>query len=270
MTLSIQCAASTDRGRVREKNEDCWRANAALGLFTVADGLGGHAAGEVASRLVVETLPDMTRRNFGIVGRLTGSGAQWRMAGAIAELNRRLRERTRNEPELAGMASTVVCALVREDRLLVTHVGDSRAYRLRARRLRQLTTDHTLVQSLIDAGDLTPEQAFTHPARGRLTQCVGMSGSPRSATRLLTLNADDVILLCTDGLTDMVTDSEIARILTTPTSLETRCGSLIRAANEAGGKDNITALLIWVVEGDGPLRIADQPAVRRTHSSRRG
>lgn len=250
MTPSIRYAGLTDVGRVREKNEDRWRADPELGLFIVADGMGGHAAGDLAARIVVETLPDLVRRYFGTDEPLPESGAKQRITGAIAELSRKMQEQTQNEPGLAGMGSTVVCALVRGGRMLLSYLGDSRAYRLRAGRLRQLTTDHTLVRLLIDSGDLTPEQAATHPSRGQLTRCVGMPGEPLPEARLLRLDAGDLVLLCTDGLTGMVTDREISKILTGTASLESKCDRLIRSANEAGGHDNVTAVLLSVVDDE--------------------
>jgi PPM family protein phosphatase len=168
------------------------------------------------------------------------------LARAIVTLSTQLREQTRNEPGLAGLGSTVVCALVREDQALITYMGDSRAYRLRQGKLRQLTRDHSLVQLLLDSGKITAAEAATHPARGQLTRQVGMEGEPLPQTRLLKLQPGDLLLLCTDGLTGMLSDREIQAILREPVGLKTQCRRLIQAANKAGGRDNVTVVLVSV------------------------
>jgi protein phosphatase len=172
------------------------------------------------------------------------------MGKAIATLSTQLRQQTQYEPGLAGMGSTVVCALVRGSKALVAHLGDSRAYLLRAGRLKQLTRDHTLVQALLQSGEITPEEAATHPARGRLTRAVGMVGEPLPLTRLLELHPGDVVMLSTDGLTGMVSDGQILPILSEPAPLEMQCRRLVDAANAAGGKDNITVVLLGFAEGE--------------------
>jgi serine/threonine protein phosphatase PrpC len=244
MKANIRHAALTDIGRVRQTNEDCWTADAELGLYIVADGMGGESAGTLASTIVVATLPELVRQSFAAMDCLPRYRAMRLMAKAIATLSRHLRQQTQNEPALAGMGSTVVCALVRDAQALVAHMGDSRAYRLRASQLKQITRDHTIVQLLLDSGDITPEEAADHPARGRLTCCVGMAGEPLPQVNLLTLKPGDLLLLCTDGLTGMIGHDQIRSILCTPAPLESRCRSLVDSANRAGGEDNITVLLL--------------------------
>jgi protein phosphatase len=148
------------------------------------------------------------------------------------------------------MGSTVVCALVRGNQVLIAHMGDSRAYRLRGGRLKQLTRDHSLVELLIRSGDITLEEAATHPSRGRLTRNIGMDGEPLPQTCLLKHRAGDQLLLCTDGLTGMISDEQIKTILSESSPLETRCQRLVDAANQAGGKDNVTVLLLSIVGGE--------------------
>lgn len=242
--MKLQYAGLTDVGRVRQNNEDNWTADPEQGLFIVADGMGGEFAGELASKAVVATLPELVRKNFGAMEGLPGGKARRRMANAMISLSTQLRQQTQNEPGLAGMGSTVVCALVRDSKLLIGHMGDSRAYRLRAGRLKQLTQDHTLIQVLLDSGEITPEEAAAHPVRGQLTQSVGMAGEPLPQTRLLELRPGDVIVLSTDGLTSMVSDDQILSILIEPVPLEMQCRRLVDAANGAGGKDNITVVLL--------------------------
>jgi len=250
MKLTVQHAGLTDVGRVRQTNEDNWTANPEQGLFIVADGMGGQFAGALASKAVVETLPGMVRNSFETMEGLPSSLARRRMAKAVAALSTQLWQQTRNEPGLEGMGSTVVCALVRGNQVLIAHMGDSRAYRLRAGRLKQLTKDHSLVELLVSSGDITPEQAATHPARGRLTRNVGMDGEPLPQTRLLNLKIGDQLLLCTDGLTGMLSDLQIQSILNKSAPLESHCQRLVDAANQAGGKDNVTVLLLLLLSGE--------------------
>jgi PPM family protein phosphatase len=250
MKLSVQYAGLTDPGRVRQSNEDNWTAIPEQGLFIVADGMGGQFAGALASKAVVETLPGLIKQHFEKMDNLPKGRAKRWMAKAIAKLSSQIRYQTQNEPGLEGMGSTVVCALVRGDQVLIAHMGDSRAYRLRAGRLKQLTKDHSLVELLISSGDIKPEQAATHPARNRLTRNVGMDGEPLPQTRLLKLKFRDVLLLCTDGLTGMLTDQQIQSILNKSAPLESICQQLVDAANQAGGTDNVTALLLSVGGGE--------------------
>jgi protein phosphatase len=174
MILTVQYAGLTDVGRVRQTNEDNWTANPEQRLFIVADGMGGEFAGALASKVVVKTLPSLIRQHFEKLESLPKGRAKRRMAKAIATLSIQIRQQTQSEPGLEGMGSTVVCALVRGSQVLIAHMGDSRAYQLRAGRLKQLTKDHSLVELLVSSGDITPEEAATHPARGRLTRNVGI------------------------------------------------------------------------------------------------
>ncbi len=259
MKLTVQYVGLTDLGRVRQTNEDNWIANSDQGLFIVADGMGGQFAGALASKAVVETLPGLIMQHFEKMENLPKGRANRRMAKAIATLSTQIRKQTQCEPGLEGMGSTVVCALVRSNQVIIAHMGDSRAYRLRAGRLKQLTKDHSLVQLLVSSGDITPEEAATHPARGRLTRNIGMDGEPLPQTRLLKLKSEDLVLLCTDGLTGMLSDQQIQSILNESAPLESQCGRLVDAANQAGGKDNITVLLLSVV-GWKPPRLKSSHA----------
>lgn len=247
MKLTTRYAGLTDPGRVRSTNEDKWTADPGQGLFVVADGMGGEFAGALASEVVVQTLPGLVRQYLGRSdGRPGGSSTRRQMAKAIATLSTNLCQHSENQPGLEGMGSTVVCALMRGEQVLVAHMGDSRAYRLRAGRLKQLTKDHSLVQLLLDSRDITPEQAATHPSRGRLTRSVGMAGEPLPQVSRLQMKPGDLLLLCTDGLTGMLSDQRILSILEESAPLETRCRQLVNAANEAGGRDNITVVLVLV------------------------
>jgi protein phosphatase len=251
--LTFRYAGLTDPGLVRQSNEDNWTADPDQGLFIVADGMGGEFAGALASKVVVETLPGLIRSSFADLNRLPAEKAKRRMKKAIADLSSTLCAQSRNEPGLEGMGSTVVCALIRDDRLLLGYMGDSRAYRLRKGRLRQLTIDHTLIQLLVISGEIKPAEAASHPARGQLTRNVGMAGQPLPDTRLITIKPGDLLLLCSDGLTGMLDDDSICSILSDSGPLEMRCQRLVDAANQRGGRDNVTVLLFSVVpcEGNG-------------------
>ena len=258
MSLTVRYAGLTDPGRLRQANEDNWTVDEEQGLFIVADGMGGEFAGALASKVVVATLPELVRRDFAARDRLQNRTVGRRMGRTIAALSMQMREQTRNEPGMAGMGSTVVCALVRGDRGIVAHMGDSRAYRLRAGRLKQLTTDHTLIQLLLHCGEITHEEVATHPAQGRLTRNVGMEGAPLPQTRLLKFRQGDLLMLCSDGLPNMLSDDQIVSLLNKPAPLNTLCRRLVDAANGAGGKDNITVLLLRLVEGEEENQIDER------------
>lgn len=248
MSLKIEHAGLTDKGRVRDHNEDNWATDPAHGLYIVSDGLGGQLAGEVASKIVVETLPAMLRQRLTDVADLAEPFAYQQLLEAIAELSHQVYEQTKGQLGLEGMGATVVLALIRDSKALIAHMGDSRAYLLRDGKLKRLTRDHSIVQLLIDNGEIKPEQAVTHPARGRVTRSIGMEGEPLPEARVLQIKSGDRLLLCSDGLVGMLTDKKIQSILKNGTDPAATSRRLIDAANEAGGKDNVTAVIITVSE----------------------
>ena len=243
---NITYAGTTHTGRVREKNEDNWAAKPKQGLYVVSDGMGGQFAGQLASRIVVGTLPALLGRSMSQVHDLSAPEASDRLRSALRELSDQMRQQSVGEPGLEGMGATVVLALVRDSRALIGHMGDSRAYLLRDGRLRQLTKDHSIVQLLIDSGDIHPEQAAGHPARGQLSRYVGMDGEPLPEAQHLELQGGDRLLLCTDGLHGMLSDGELQCILESAVQPDQACERLIDRANDAGGKDNITAIVMSV------------------------
>jgi protein phosphatase len=243
---TISSAGLSDVGRVRTENEDHWFADPQQGLYLVADGIGGAAAGGLASQIVAEVLPPLLRSKLRGAKDLAGPEIARQVSAALVELSERLREESQDALGLKGMGSTVVLTLVRDRQAVVAHMGDSRAYLLRTGRLEQLTKDHTLAQLLVDRGEIAPEEAVSHPARGRLTQFVGMGMEAIPDTESLELAPGDRLLLCSDGLTGMLSDQQILEILSQQTAPAEACRRLIDAANEAGGKDNITALIVAV------------------------
>lgn len=246
--LVIKHAGQTDLGRKREQNEDNWIAHPELGLYVVADGMGGHLGGEVASKVVVEILPPLIRKDFADIDDLDDPAASERLCAALVYLSDHLRDGARGKAGLSGLGSTVVLFLIRGDKALIGQMGDSRAYLLRRGKLRRLTTDHSLVQLLLESGDITPEGAATHPACGQITRYVGMEGEALPEVQTLELRHRDKLLLCSDGLTGMVRDDEICAMLRRRFAAKNVCRRLIDAANEAGGKDNVTAVVMRVSE----------------------
>ncbi len=237
-------AAETDRGRVRPENEDTFFADPETALFVVSDGMGGHRGGALASGIISEDLPVIIENALDKLKVGTTRTVRSLLEKAIAEQSRQLQLEGTSETGYEDMGATLVIALLRKGRCFVANVGDSRAYRLRAGRLTQLTRDHSVVSELIERGRITSDEALDHAASGQLTRYIGMEEKARSHVRSFALKRHDHILLCTDGLTDMLSDDDIAGILKTETDPQTACRALVAAANSAGGDDNITALLI--------------------------
>jgi PPM family protein phosphatase len=239
--MRLSSFAGTDVGRTRSGNEDSYFCGRAV--FAVADGLGGHQGGEVASAAAVAPLADLDGRGFA-----DPAEAAEALAAAIREANSAILDQAAGDPGLWGMGTTVTAAAVAGDRhLQLAHVGDSRAYLLRDGSLEQLTTDHTVVGELVRRGRLTPDQAAIHPERSILTRAVGLDPRvPVDTPDPLELVPGDQVLLCSDGLTEAVPDSRIAELLSTSPDGDAACRALIDAANDAGGPDNITVVLIRV------------------------
>jgi PPM family protein phosphatase len=233
-------AAFTDPGRKRRRNEDAFVVDPPL--FAVADGMGGAQAGEVASRLAAAAF-----REFHEADEL---GPEKRLEAIIQEANRRIFERSREEAGLSGMGTTITAALLGEDAIAIGHVGDSRAYRVRDDSLEQLTQDHSLVADLIRSGRLTPEEAEEHPQRSVITRALGTDPDVDVDTFLVHVEAGDLILICSDGLTSMVPEEEILKRLRDADSLEKAAKALIKSANKHGGEDNITVILFRVEAGE--------------------
>jgi serine/threonine protein phosphatase PrpC len=251
----IEAFGLTDVGRVREHNEDCFAVLPDLGLFVVADGIGGRACGEIASRMAIDSMrevladtgPRWSRRRV-----LSGnSPAPLRVVAGIELANERIVAAAEWEPAKQGMGTTVVSALVSGDRLVLAHVGDSRAYRLRGTRLELLTEDHSVVNEHIRAGLLAPEKADSSPFRHIITRAVGTRPTVEVETRIVRMEPDDVYLLCSDGLSSVVEPWELAAILLEHHDLGRAAGRLIERANALGGPDNITAVLVRVGDSAG-------------------
>jgi PPM family protein phosphatase len=239
----VESATATHAGRVRRKNEDAYYAEAPL--FAVADGMGGALAGELASRISVQTL-----------GELVAEGSdEERLAATIRLANRRVAERATEDPRASGMGSTVTAALVGRTAVAFAHVGDSRAYLWRGGVLTRLSDDHSLVAEWVKAGALAPEEAAQHPQRSVITRALGADWQIDVDTWTMPARAGDVILLCTDGLSGFVDDAAIAETLRQQPTLSGAVKALVDAANATGGEDNVTAVAVRLEpdEGAAPL-----------------
>jgi protein phosphatase len=240
-------AAETHVGKVRQENEDSFFADPELAIFLVSDGMGGHRGGALASGIVVEDLPVMIENALDKLKVGTPRTIKSLLERTIAEQSKQVQLEGTSESGYKDMGATLVVALLRKGRCFVANVGDSRAYRLRKGRLVQLTQDHSVISELIEQGHIEPDQAADHEAQGLITRYVGMEEKAHPHVHSFTLKESDRILLCTDGLTDMVDEAAISTILSTETDPQLACQSLITAANNAGGHDNVTALLIdWI------------------------
>jgi serine/threonine protein phosphatase PrpC len=252
--VNIDVGARTDVGRVRSNNEDAYRIEPAIGLYVVSDGMGGEAHGEVASNLAVETivehckasLEDPAITSYG-EPRPDLSGLSNRLAGAVFLANRRIYELGERNLENRGMGATVVAAWIEDQRISVAHVGDSRAYLLRAGALEQLTADHSLVAEQVRQGLITPQQAESSELQNVLTRALGPHDEIGIDASEHALMPRDTLLMCTDGVSRMVTDEEIASTLMTSVSAQQAVDRLIDLANENGGVDNSTAIVIRII-----------------------
>ena len=212
------------------------------GVFIVADGMGGHAAGEVASEMAVRLIS----RDLGTVRGVPDEEVAERMRQAIRGANAAIYERTLTEHDKRGMGTTATALVLLPNRFLLGHVGDSRAYRLRDGKFEQLTKDHSYVQEQVDAGLLTPEQARVHPYSNVITRCVGANQDVIPDTYGGDLRTGDVVLLASDGLTGMLEDEHIHKILEAPGGPQDWVDAMINDANRRGGLDNITAILVKI------------------------
>jgi len=245
--MRISCAGNTDVGVVRSGNEDSFLLDCSRGLFIVADGMGGHAAGEVASEMAVRII----EKELGSLRGLNDGEAASKMRSAIRKANADIFERTLAEHDKRGMGTTTTVMVLFSRRFMIGQVGDSRAYLLREGDFLQLTKDHSYVQEQVDAGLLTPEQARTHPYSNVITRCVGANEDVAPDIYFGNLEQGDQVLLASDGLTGMLEDQQIAGILNQEVNPEVAVNKMINDANRRGGLDNITAIVVKVESTDG-------------------
>lgn len=234
--LKINSAALSDRGMIRENNEDSFLIGAKNRFFIVADGVGGNVAGEIASRMTVQFIADRLEKNKDL------SEVEKLIENTLFSANEAVHEASLMNEELKGMATTVVLAVFRENSLYIAHVGDSRAYLIRGGDIIPLTEDHSLVAEQLKKGQITEQEARKSQNRNVITQAIGLGEKIRPGIGRLEALSGDKLLLCTDGLSDLLMDEEIKTIITEE-KLDEAVKKLINAANSAGGGDNITVLL---------------------------
>ena len=241
----------TDPGRRRRRNEDAYVCEPPL--FAIADGMGGAQAGEVASGLAAAVLEEATGDERG----------EERVASLIQEANRRVFQRSSEDAATSGVGTTMTVALVdnSDGTIAFGHVGDSRAYRIRGGELEQLTDDHSLVGELVRSGRLSPEEAESHPQRSVITRALGTEPDVDVDTFTTEAERDDIYLLCSDGLTDMVSSREILSVVERAHDLDDAARGLVDAANEGGGEDNITVVLFEIAAEDTVVKSAPPTAV---------
>lgn len=254
--MKIRYAAKTDVGMKRAHNEDYFSLNEEERLFLVADGMGGHASGEVASKLATETIGEFYQRTgadddstwpYKMDRSLTYT--ENRLVCSIKLANLRIYETSTRDIRYKGMGTTLVCCLVAGDKIYVGHVGDSRAYRVRRGEITQLTRDHSLLEDYKEAKpDMTEEEERNFPHKNVITRALGMRETVQVDIRAHDIEIGDLYLLCSDGLTGMVPDAKIAEISTKDDVLDRMVAELVDAANRAGGTDNVTTLLIHCFE----------------------
>jgi PPM family protein phosphatase len=248
--IHLDVAACTDKGRVRPINEDSYRISLDQNLFVLSDGMGGAAKGEVASAMAVEAVFRSLRENDAAdlpqvpASYSESSNGTSSLVRAIETANLEIHEHGRRDPECRGMGSTIVAVRICGTRLSLAHVGDSRAYLLRADALQQLTSDHSLVAEQVRHGLMSRQQAAVSELQSVLTRALGSDESVTVDADEIELFLGDSLLLCSDGLTRMVPENEIAAILTQIPSVRIAAERLVSRANECGGEDNITVIVI--------------------------
>jgi len=234
---------ATDVGRVRARNEDAFLVDEQIGLFGVVDGMGGHPGGDVAAGTIAEAFPNEVSRKFTTMRTRQARAIRRWLESLVVQQSLQLCFQGLSRPGYAGMGATLAVLLGIGGRAYMANLGDSRIYCLRTQRLSQLSRDHSVIAELLDAGEIRPQDVATHGARGLLTQYVGMPEEPKPYVRSRVLHAGDRFLLCTDGLTNMVSEPAIARILGLHAEPRQAAEALVEAANDAGGMDNTTVVV---------------------------
>jgi protein phosphatase len=261
LSQSLQSASATDPGRVRDHNEDCIESRPEIGLYVLADGMGGYNAGEVASGMATSLIADGLQdawlpKDVVRLGREDAKALSEKLIREqIARANNAIFTTSQNNPECAGMGTTLVVCHFHDNFLTVAHIGDSRLYRLRGEAMEQVTRDHSLLQEQLDSGLITPEEAKLSQNKNLVTRALGIDPTVDPEVHVYDARPDDIYVLCSDGLSDMVDDEEIRlTLITLRQNPSLTVQQLIQAANDNGGRDNISAMLIRVAEPYGVPR----------------
>jgi protein phosphatase len=251
----LRCVGVTDTGRIREHNEDTFGTDSDIGLVVLADGMGGYKAGEVASGITVRTVMGLLKEAVereDLAANDDASGLSRPgilLRDAIQRANKLINHTAKTQPNCEGMGTTVVAGLFFDDKLTIAHVGDSRLYRCRGGKLEQVTQDHSLLQELVSRGFYTPEEAQRAAAKNYVTRALGVEPTVDVEITEVPALKDDVYLLCSDGLSDMVEDDDIQLTINTfGANLETLAKQLVMLSNDNGGRDNISIVLVRVME----------------------
>lgn len=249
--LPFDWAAETDKGLSRDHNEDSFLIEPEIGLFLISDGMGGHQGGEIASHFVSQNLSVHVETALHSLRSISPRSIRRLLKRSIRYHNKEVFWEGHSESGFKNMGATVVLCLLINRRAYVANLGDSRLYRLRNNRLTQISHDHSVVNELIESGDLDPSKADEHDSLGQITQYMGMDEIARPSIRSFQLLQGDRLLLCSDGLTDMLPDNTIKAILSEVQSPQQAVEYLVEQANTAGGFDNITVILIdWILTAD--------------------
>lgn len=242
--IIISSAGLSDVGLVRENNEDAWKVIPEKNVFVLADGMGGHAAGEIAAQESVDhyssLIQNQSRSDLKVVN------AKSYLLKVVQEVNHFVFKRSREDHDLRGMGTTLCCVLFVEQMMFFAHVGDSRIYQFRQSQLTQLTEDHSLVQELLDLGELNTRQAQEFTQRNVITKAIGTEPFVQPEVGFCEVRTGDLILLCTDGLSDLISNREIQKILGLSASIERKVELFVESAKRRGGQDNVTAILLEV------------------------
>lgn len=268
--MQLRAFGISDVGKRREKNEDSFLLNEALSLYSVADGMGGHLGGDIASKLATETLdaviqaleedPDSTLQEGGV--SIKQGEYQGYLRYGIRLASRRIFEKASAEGSLRGMGTTMVAVLFRNNKVYIANVGDSRVYRVRTDKIQQITKDHSLVAEQIRAGMLSEEEARGHRFKNIITRSVGFQEDVEADVDIRVIKKGDVFLLCSDGLSNMLRDEEIKDVIIS-NDVEAGCRRLIDLANERGGDDNITVIAVSVeaLDSEAESKTIDEPTI---------
>lgn len=247
--MTYEICTQTDTGLVRENNEDALAFDAETGLCLLADGMGGYNAGEIASGMAVAFIKSEMGRWLAQTGRqATTREVRRAMEICVENANHSIFNAANSNRQYAGMGTTLVVGVFQDSRLMLGHIGDSRCYRLRGQDLQQITKDHSLLQEQLDGGLITPEQALTSLNKNLITRALGVEETVLVEINEHGVDPGDVYMMCSDGLSDMINDTQISDILRGTGTLAQKAGQLVAAANEAGGRDNISVVLVRASE----------------------
>jgi PPM family protein phosphatase len=250
--LSYQFASLTHPGMARENNEDSMAIDEGTQLAVLADGMGGYNAGEVASGMATTFIKSEMSRWLSQAGaNASAKDVRRALEICVENANRSIFNAANSNPHYVGMGTTLVVGVFQDSRLMVGHIGDSRCYRLRGQEFSQITKDHSLLQEQLDAGLITPEQAAQSTNKNLVTRALGVEDSVQTEVNEFRVEKGDVYLMCSDGLSDMITDDQICGILTSAATFDQASQQLVDAANAAGGRDNISVLLVKADTGGG-------------------